>query len=130
VAADQAFLDGAEHRRVRFDVDVDIFELSDPLAVTIDECLAVPFADVLVVAMCVASLVGALRVVTGELSSAALVRKGLINSVRTSVRRGRGGVLGSGEVDGHGLVLAAFLDLAALCERSFVSLGGRLFDHQ
>src|SRR5579884_2591016 len=48
VAADQALLNGAEHRLVGVDVDVDVFELADPFSVAVDECLAVPFADVLV----------------------------------------------------------------------------------
>jgi len=52
MAADQAFLDRAEHRLVRFDVHVDVLELADPFSVPVDECLAVPFADVLVVGQC------------------------------------------------------------------------------
>jgi hypothetical protein len=47
VAGEQAFLHGAEHRLVGLDVDVDVFELADLLAVSVDQILAVPFGDVL-----------------------------------------------------------------------------------
>jgi hypothetical protein len=46
VASDQALLDGRELRRVGFDVDVDVLELADLLAVAVEQQLPVPFCDV------------------------------------------------------------------------------------
>jgi hypothetical protein len=47
VAADHALLDGAEHRLVVLDVDVDRFKLADLLSVPVDQLLALPLSDVL-----------------------------------------------------------------------------------
>jgi hypothetical protein len=55
VAADQPLLDGAEHRLIGFDVDVDVLESADLLPVTVDQIFALPFADVLMMGHCVAS---------------------------------------------------------------------------
>src|SRR6476646_3735236 len=46
MAADEALLDGGELRLVILNVDVDVLQLSDPLAVAIDQHLAVPLGDV------------------------------------------------------------------------------------
>ena len=46
VATDEPLLDGRELRRVVLDVDVDVLQLADPLAVAIDQHLAVPLGDV------------------------------------------------------------------------------------
>src|SRR5581483_4030887 len=46
MTADPALLDGSEHRLVRLDVDVDVFQLADRVAGVIDQALAVPFGDV------------------------------------------------------------------------------------
>src|SRR5436305_951335 len=46
VAANEALLDGGELRLIVLDVDVDVLQLADPLAITINEHLAVPLADV------------------------------------------------------------------------------------
>src|SRR6476646_9774774 len=46
MAADEALLDGGELRLVILNVDVDVLQLSDPLAVAIDQRLAVPLGDV------------------------------------------------------------------------------------
>src|SRR5579862_2068583 len=46
VAADETFLDRAELRLVVFDVDIDVLQLADLLAVAIDQHLAVPLGDV------------------------------------------------------------------------------------
>jgi hypothetical protein len=46
VAADQTFFHGGELRLVVLDVDVDVLQLADPLALTIDQHLAVPLRDV------------------------------------------------------------------------------------
>jgi hypothetical protein len=48
VATDEreAFLDGPEHWLVRFDIDVDVFEFADLLAVAVNQLLAVPLGDV------------------------------------------------------------------------------------
>jgi hypothetical protein len=56
VAADQALLDGAEHRLVGLDVDVHVLELSDLHPVAVNQRLAVPFGDVLAIGHCCASL--------------------------------------------------------------------------
>jgi hypothetical protein len=48
VTADQTLLDGAEHRLVGLDVDVDVLELADLLPLAVDQRLAVPLGDVLV----------------------------------------------------------------------------------
>src|SRR3984885_14665241 len=45
-AHDEALLDGAEHGFVGLDVHVDIFELADLLAVSVDEQLATPVREV------------------------------------------------------------------------------------
>src|SRR5581483_343665 len=66
VTAGQTFLDGAEHRLVCFDVDVDVLKLADLLPVAVDQIFAVPLADVLVIGHSVAF---SRRVATGELSS-------------------------------------------------------------
>src|SRR5436190_24327931 len=71
-----------------------------------------------------------LRVVTGELSSAALSRTWLLGCVGISACRGWGRVLGCGEVHADDLVLAALLDLAALGEGALVGSGRRLLDHE
>ena len=47
VAGDEALLDGGELRLVGLNVDVDVLELADLLAVDVDEQLAVPLGDVL-----------------------------------------------------------------------------------
>src|SRR5581483_10656583 len=83
VASDQAFLDGAEHRLVGFDVDVDVLELADPHSVAADACLAVPFADVLLIGHAVVSSEASVRVGTGELSSAALRARLPIRAARS-----------------------------------------------
>src|SRR5690348_17435512 len=46
MAADEALLDGGELRLVILNVDVDVLQLSDLLAVAIDQHLAVPLSDV------------------------------------------------------------------------------------
>jgi hypothetical protein len=46
VAADEALLDGGELRLVVFDIYVDILQFADPLAVAIDQHLAVLLGDV------------------------------------------------------------------------------------
>jgi hypothetical protein len=46
VGADEAFLDGGELRLVGLDVDVDVLELADLLAIEIDQELAVPVGNV------------------------------------------------------------------------------------
>lgn len=68
---------------------------------------------------------------SGEVGSAALLGSWLLlGAVRVGIRWGWLGRCGSWEVDAHGLVLAAFFDLAALGERAFVGLGWRLLDHE
>ena len=46
VTADEALFDGSELRLISFDIDVNILQLADLLAVTVDERPTVPFGDV------------------------------------------------------------------------------------
>ena len=47
MSVDKAFLDRGELRLVRLNVNIDILELADLLAITVNEHLAVPLGDVL-----------------------------------------------------------------------------------
>src|SRR4029453_19404182 len=72
VAANQALLDGAEHRLVGLDVDVHVLELADLLPVAVDQRLAVPLGDVLVMGHCfLPPAADAAPSICGQLSSAA-----------------------------------------------------------
>src|SRR5512133_2641636 len=88
MAADQALLDGAEYRLIGFDVDVDVLEPADLLPVTVDQMLALPFADVLVLGPCVAFSFPAAPSLPASLAPPALRRRLLIDAVRTGARGG------------------------------------------
>jgi hypothetical protein len=46
MASDEALLDGAEHRLVGLEVDVDILELADLVTIAVEELLAAPVREV------------------------------------------------------------------------------------